>query len=210
MLTLDNGTTVDMAGDARYVVRDPNGELAGVFRQADRAFLAAQRIDVVVSRRADMRGVEAEASRRLADDRAAYDALYGDAERALVALLSPIQAASFHRTGLIPLAVVLRELSTRELGGIRAEEMSALIRSGTWDVDADHDRHGSSRPTGDWASVARFYPGRHNGARYVRVPWKLTAADWADRLDAYMHDVAEEATRCPVSLDGRWTPAVAL
>jgi len=208
MLTLPNGTTLDMTDGARYLVRDPNGMVAGVFRQSNRALMCAERVDAAVVRVADVAAVQAETDRRLADDRAAWDAEYGDACAALVALLSPIQAAAFRKTGLFPLSAIRRELTGSAMESILVEELSALLRSGTWDVDVDHERNGSSAPLGDWERVARFYPGKHSGPRYVRVPWMVPADEWSDRAGAYRADV-EADELLSVSSCKRWSPALA-
>ena len=134
--------------------------------------------------------VTTEATSRLIADMQAWQDTYSDAESALDALLSPIQSAMFHRTGLVPLSVIRRELS--ESNTFLVEHLSAIVRSGTTDTDADYALHGASMPLGDYVAGAQLYPGRHDGPRYVRVPWMVTVDEWDDTLERYADAVAEE------------------
>jgi len=134
--------------------------------------------------------VTAEATSRLLADMQAWQDTYADAESALDILLSPIQSAMFHRTGLVPLSVIRRALDSDT---INTETLSALVRSGTTDTEADYALRGASMPLGDYIAGAQYYPGRHDGPRYVRVPWLVTVDEWDERLEAYADDVAEES-----------------
>lgn len=141
----------------------------------------------------DTAGLDELAQSRHADDLRSWQETYGDAEDTILSWLTGPQRAMYQAHGVLPLSVIRKHLSAdvSDLGSSRVEEISALIRSGTSDLERDYATHGASKPLGDWESEA-FTLGKSK-VKYVKVPWKRTKAEIADSLEAHKGAVLQEA-----------------
>lgn len=141
----------------------------------------------------DPAGLEELAQSRHADDVRSWQETYGDADDTIKSWLTLPQRAMYEKHGVLPLAVIRKHLNAdvSDLGSSRVEEISALIRSGSPDLERDAATHGASKPLGDWESEA-FTLGKSK-VKYVKVPWKRTKTELADSLETHKGAVLEEA-----------------
>lgn len=146
----------------------------------------------------DEAGANELAKSRHADEQQAWEDSFGDADLEVKSWLTNPQRTMYEAHGVIPLAVIRKHLTSdvSDLGSAGAEELSAILRSGSRDIDADHAANGASKPLGDWESEA-FTLGKSK-VKYVRVPWKRTKAEVKDSLDQHLeaaHAEARDAAR---------------
>lgn len=146
----------------------------------------------------DEAGADELAKSRHADEQQAWEDSFGDADLEVKSWLTNPQRTMYEAHGVIPLAVIRKHLTSdvSDLGSAGAEELSAILRSGSRDIDADHAANGASKPLGDWESEA-FTLGKSK-VKYVRVPWKRTKAEVKDSLDQHLeaaHAEARDAAR---------------
>lgn len=142
----------------------------------------------------DETGLEELAQSRHADDVRSWTETFGDADDTIKSWLTGPQRSMYEKHGVLPLAVIRKHLNANvsDLGSSRVEEISALLRSGTADLERDYATHGASKPLGDWESEA-FTLGKSK-IKYVKVPWKRTKDQLAESLEAHKGAVLEEAT----------------
>ena len=185
------------ADEGRFVRPQHAGE--GDLSDEGRAF--RDRIEKVRAQRDgsyDEAGANELAQSRHADEQQAWEDSFGDADLEVKSWLTNPQRTMYEAHGVIPLAVIRKHLTSdvSDLGSAGAEELSAILRSGSRDIDADHAANGASKPLGDWESEA-FTLGKSK-VKYVRVPWKRTKAEVKDSLDQHLeaaHAEARDAAR---------------